>query len=112
VQVPVQYFYFFSLYFFLRSFQAGIQIFFTKFRAHFKILGARRLTLSKLDNEGPQILYAILQELVANPKWREEFVHFWLKSYILFLSTDSVNVNSAGYNNELSQSYRVQRILT
>jgi hypothetical protein len=83
MQMPVQYFYFFSLSFILSSFQAGVQIFFTKITGHFKTLGARRLELSKFDTEGPQILDAILQKLVTNPNRRERFVHSWVKkSYI------------------------------
>ena len=110
--MPVHNSYFITLYFTLRTFKAAVQIFSRKFKGPFKTLGPRRLTESKFDTEGPKMLNALLQELVANPNWRAGFMHSWEKSYIRFLNTDSFNVKFVGYNNEWSQSYRVQRIVT
>ena len=45
VPVPVHSCYFISLYFILRSYQTGVQIFSTKFRAHFKTIGAKKINM-------------------------------------------------------------------
>jgi fructose-1-phosphate kinase PfkB-like protein len=50
---------------------------FQKTRSHLKIPGARRVTQSKFHTEGPQILGAKVQNLVARTNWHTEIVHPW-----------------------------------
>ena len=48
---------------------------FQKSRSDLKILGARRVTCSRLHTEGPQISGDTMQNLVAQTTWRPAFVH-------------------------------------
>jgi hypothetical protein len=47
----------------------------------FKILDARRVVWSKYHVEGPQIVGATVQNLVAQVVWRPEFVHPCSKAF-------------------------------
>jgi hypothetical protein len=57
----------------------GSQKFFQKSRTHLKILGARRVTWSRLNTEDPQILGIVVQILIVTETWRPGFVHPWLR---------------------------------
>jgi len=50
---------------------------FQKFKSHLKILGASMVSWSKSHTEGPQILGALVQNLVARETWRPGFVQPW-----------------------------------
>jgi len=58
----------------------GLQIF-QKSNSHLKIMGARKVTWSKLYTQKPQILKATVLNLVAQSSGRPGFMHLFLKMY-------------------------------
>jgi hypothetical protein len=58
---------------------------FQKSRSYLKILGARRVTWSKFHSEEPQILGAMVQNLVAWATWHQGFMYpcGWIRQYCL-----------------------------
>jgi len=49
---------------------------FQKSRSYLKFLDARKVTRNKFRTDGPQILGAASQNLVARPTWCLEFLYF------------------------------------
>jgi hypothetical protein len=48
--------------------------------SHFKVLGARRVTISKFRPEDPEILGGTVQSIVATTTWHLGFVHPWFRA--------------------------------
>lgn len=60
---------------------SGVKKFTKKSRSHIKIAGTTMMTYSKIHNEDPQVLGAMIQLLVTRATWRLGLVHplliFW-----------------------------------
>jgi hypothetical protein len=48
-----------------------------KYRNHLKILGARKVTWSKVYSGDPLTLEASVRNLIAMATWRVGFMHLW-----------------------------------